>query len=312
MSSYTVEHVTFPSHNLANTISGVIYIPDEAPRGILQISHGMCEYIGRYDSFMGYMAEQGFVVAGHDHLGHGATSEEKDYGFFGEQDGYVHLVEDLHKMTDIVKQKFGDLPYFLLGHSMGSFIARLYLSRYGDDLDGAIICGTGGPNPMTGLGLFMANRTCRKKGSFYRSKTLDRMAFGSFNRKCKPGRTSKDWLTRDNAIVDKYLNDPKCMFLFTAAGFRDLLTLSGKANDAQWYQSLNANLPLLLISGDMDPVGNYGKGVRKVYSRLKKAGIQDVSMNLYPGGRHEILNETDRELVYLDVQRWMLDRMKAE
>lgn len=305
MSNYTTRHVTFLSHNKINRISGVIYIPEGTPKAILQISHGMCEYIGRYDSFMGYMAQQGFIVAGNDHLGHGDSSEEADYGFFGEKDGYIHFIEDLHQMTVIVKQEYGDLPCFLLGHSMGSFIARLYLSKYGSELDGAIICGTGGPNPMAGIGIRLAGRTCRKKGPRFRSKVLDKMAFGSFNKKCKPCRTSKDWLTRDTAIVDQYLNDPKCMFLFTAAGFRDLLTLSSRANSKQWYESLSTDLPILLIAGDSDPVGNYGKGVKKVFRNLQKQGVRDVSMILYPEGRHEILNEINRQQVFENTENWI-------
>lgn len=309
MGNCITKRITFLSHNKINTISGVIYIPEGTPKGILQISHGMCEYIGRYDAFMRYMVQKGFIVAGNDHLGHGNSSREEEYGFFGEEDGYIHFIEDLHQMTMLVKQEFGGLPYFLLGHSMGSFIARLYLTKYGNELDGAIICGTGGPNPMTGFGIFLANQTCKRKGTHYRSPMLDHMAFGAFNKKCKPCRTSKDWLTRDSGIVNAYLHDPKCMFLFTAAGFRDLLTLSSRANHPQWYDSLNVNLPILLISGDNDPVGNYGKGVRQVYETLKKYQLQDVSLILYPNARHEILNEINRSQVFEDTANWIVKHL---
>ncbi len=305
MNNYTIEHISFPSTDAVSTISGVIYIPAGTPKGILQISHGMCEYIGRYDDFMGFMANQGFVVAGHDHLGHGDSSKETSYGYFGKEDGYRNLVVDLHRMTVLLKQKYPSLPCFLLGHSMGSFIARLYLSEYADELAGAIICGTGGPNPMSKSGMKLANLVCRHKGDGYRSTSLDRMAFGSYNKKCKPQRTSKDWLTRDDAIVDKYLRDPKCMFLFTAAGFRDLMTLATLANRPEWFRKLDHNLPILLIAGDMDPVGNYGKGVQEVYSRLMHSGSKDVEMILYPGARHEILNETNRNQVYSDTADWI-------
>lgn len=305
MNHYTIEHVSFLSVNQSNTISGVIYVPDSKPKGIVQISHGMCEYIGRYDRFMGYLADRGYIVAGHDHLGHGSSSDEAQYGYFGKEDGYQNLIEDLHRMTMLVKAKYGDLPYVLLGHSMGSFIARLYLSSYGDELDGAIICGTGGPVAVSSMGIKLADHLCRKQGEFYRSQKLDHMLFGSFNDRCKPKRTEKDWLTRDNTIVDQYLQDPRCMFTFTAAGFRDLMTLSTKANHSNWFESLRKDLPILLIAGDMDPVGNYGKGVTKVYKRLKKVGIKDVSMILYPGARHEILNEINYQQVYEDVENWI-------
>ena len=305
MNHYSVEHISFLSVNKINTISGVIYVPDSKPKGILQISHGMCEYIDRYDRFMSFLANKGYIVAGHDHLGHGQSSEEAEYGYFGAKDGYKNLVEDLHHMTLLVKAKYGNLPYVLLGHSMGSFIARLYLSDYSSELDGAIICGTGGPVPMSSEGIKLANFLCKKKGDFYRSSKLDRMLFGSFNDRIKPKRTPKDWLTRDASIVDKYLQDPKCMFTFTAAGFRDLMTLSTKVNISRWYESLSVELPVLLISGDMDPVGNYGKGVTKVYERLKKTGLKDVSMILYPGARHEILNELNFQEVYTDIENWI-------
>ena len=305
MNHYSVEHISFLSVNQVNTINGVIYVPDSKPKGIVQISHGMCEYIGRYDRFMGFLADRGYIVAGHDHLGHGNSSDASEYGYFGAKDGYKNLVEDLHHMTLLVKAKYGDLPYVLLGHSMGSFVARLYLSDYGDEVDGAIICGTGGPVPMSSMGVKLANCLCKKRGGFYRSQKLDKMLFGSFNDRIKPRRTEKDWLTRDDSVVDKYLQDPRCMFTFTAAGFRDLMTLSVQANADRWYESLRKDLPVLLIAGDMDPVGGYGKGVITVYERLKKTGLKEVSMNLYPGARHEILNELNYQDVYLDVVDWL-------
>ncbi len=305
MENYTVKHISFLSSDGVSTISGQIYIPKAEPKGIIQICHGMCEYIGRYHRFMEDMANDGFIVAGHDHLGHGDSSSEENYGYFGEKDGYKNLVEDLHQMTVLVKQEFGPLPYFLFGHSMGSFITRLYITQFAYELNGVIICGTGGPNPMSKLGITVSNMVSHVKGSFYRSSMLDHMAFGSFNKKFAPCRTSKDWLTRDEKIVDKYLQDPKCMFLFTAVGFRDLTTLSTLANGASWYESLNPDLPMLLISGDMDPVGNYGKGVKEVFARLQKTGIKDVSMHLYPGARHELLNETNYQEVYSDISHWL-------
>lgn len=305
MENYTLEHLSFLSSDGTTQISGLAYIPLGKPKGILQISHGMCEYIGRYHRFMADMANNGFIVCGHDHLGHGESSPEDQYGYFGEKDGYKNLVEDLHRMTLLIKDKFEPLPYFLLGHSMGSFITRLYISQYSEELDGVIICGTGGPNPMSKFGTTLSRLTAAVKGPYHRSSALDRMAFGSFNKKFSPARTSKDWLTRDEAIVDTYLNDKKCMFLFTACGFRDLTTLSTLANQAAWYESLNRSLPMLLISGTMDPVGNYGKGVKKVFDRLKNAGIRDVSLRLYPGARHELLNETNYQEVFDDINTWI-------
>lgn len=305
MCSYKIQNISFLSTDGTSRISGVVYIPETQPRGIFQICHGMCEYIGRYHRFMEDLAKEGFIVCGHDHLGHGDSSSREQYGFFGEQDGCRNLVEDLHKMTVMMRSRFGPLPYFLLGHSMGSFITRLYLSKYAHELDGAVICGTGGPTVMSRLGMRTAGLVCKTKGPLYRSTVLDRLAFGSFNKRFSKDKAGKDWLTRDQSVVQRYLQDPKCMFLFTAAGMRDLSTLSFRANRKAWFQSLDAALPILLISGDVDPVGNYGKGVRKVYVRLQKAGISNVTLHLYPGARHELLNETNYEEVYGDIRQWM-------
>lgn len=305
MMNYTIEQVSFLSADKTSKVKGWIYTPSDAPRGVIQISHGMCEYIGRYHRFMEDMANKGFVVCGHDHIGHGESSFEEKYGFFGHKDGYKNLVKDLHSMTALVKQKYPTLPYFLFGHSMGSFITRLYLSKYAYELNGVIICGTGGPDPMAKLGIGVCQCVSSVKGPFYRSAALDNMAFGSFNKRFSPSRTSKDWLTRDNKIVDRYLQDSKCMFLFTASGYRDLSKLSVLANSQSWYQSLDKDLPMLLISGDMDPVGNYGKGVQKVFQRLQSTGIKDVSMILYPDARHELLNEINYDEVVQDVYSWI-------
>lgn len=305
MKSYSVENISVPSSNGKNDLQGVVYVPEGTPVGILQISHGMCEYIGRYSRFMEYMAERGYIVCGHDHLGHGSTSPQADYGYFGSSDGYKYLVNDLHRITEYMKKIYGDLPYFLLGHSMGSFIARLYLSKYSHELKGAVICGTGGPDPKSKIGILMASLVGFFRGEKHRSKLLDTMGFGSFNKKFAPARTSKDWLTRDNSIVDKYLQDPKCMFIFTASGFRDLSKLSSLSNSKAWYSSLNKDLPLLLISGDMDPVGNYGSGVRKVYDRLKEAGVKNADIKLYKDCRHELLNEINYKEIYSDTAEWM-------
>lgn len=305
MNHYTVEHVSFLSVNKVNCISGMIYIPEKKPKGILQISHGMCEYMGRYDRFMGWMADRGYIVAGHDHLGHGNSSDESDYGYFGKNDGYRYLVEDLHHMTLLLKARYGNLPLVLMGHSMGSFVVRLYLSDYSGEVDGVILCGTGGAVPMSSKGVKLANYLCRKKGELYRSRKLDKMLFGSYNDRIVPVRTEKDWLTRDKSVVDRYLKDPKCMFTFTVAGFRDLMTLSTVTNINRWYSSLRTELPILLISGEMDPVGNYGKGVTKVYERLQKTGVKDVSLILYPEARHELLNEINYIEVYQDIADWI-------
>lgn len=305
MSDYHISTVSFLSSDGTNTVQGWIYIPHGQPKALLQISHGMCEYIGRYHWFMERLCKEGFVVFGSDHIGHGASSPEENYGFFGEQNGYLHLVEDLHTMTQQVKEQYPQLPLFLFGHSMGSFVARLYTQRYGNELQGAIYCGSSGPNPLASMGIFAANMGIKLKGEKWRSSLLNNMAFGSYNSKYKPQRTTHDWLTRDEAVVDRYLQDPKCTFLFTAAGFRDLFTMVSCCNSQEWYSALPKQLPILLISGDMDPVGDYGKGIKTVKEQLLKQGLRDVSMILYPQARHELLNEINKEEVFADLLRWL-------
>lgn len=297
--------ITFRSADGVNLVTGWIYTPEGTPRGVIQISHGMCEYFQRYHRFIADMVAEGFVVCGNDHIGHGDSSRPENYGYFGEKNGYRYLVADLHQMTTIVKKEFPQLPYFLFGHSMGSFIARLYLARYGRELDGAIICGTGGSNPLARLGVVACSCTAWFRGGHHRSHVLDRMAFGSFNKKCHPQRTDKDWLTRDEAVVDRYLQDPRCSFSFTACGYRDLSRLSILANHRKWFCAVPKELPILLIAGDKDPVGHYGKGVDQVYRRLNKAGVEDVSIHLYPDARHELFNERNYDVVYKDVNLWL-------
>lgn len=305
MEVYATKKIRFPSADGQRMVTGWIYSPNAEAVGILQLSHGMCEYIGRYEHFIEDLVRNGFVVCGHDHIGHGASSEMEEYGYFGPKDGWTNLVQDLHTMTGIVKESYPGLPCFLFGHSMGSFVSRLYLSSFSYELTGVILCGTGGPNPMAGVGIPVCRLVSMVCGKKHRSKLLDRLAFGAYNKKIQPQRTKQDWLTRDETVVDRYRNDPKCMFLFTAAGYGDLSKLSQKANCSAWYQSLDRNLPMFLISGDMDPVGDYGHGVEQVYDRLKQIGISDVALKLYPGARHELLNETNYDEVLEDILQWI-------
>ncbi len=309
MSDYTVSNIRFTSSDGHSRVHGWVYAPKTEPVALLQLSHGMCEYIGRYRWFMEAMTAMGFIVFGHDHIGHGESSDPENYGFFGENNGYRHLVADLHRMTEIVKEKYPDLPLFLFGHSMGSFVARLYLSHFAHELDGVILCGTSGPNPLAKTGIAAASAVIKWKGSMWRCPYLEKMAFGTYNRRYKPQRSSHDWLTRDQAIVDAYLNDPKCTFRFTACGFRDLFRMVSLCNSREWFRSLPQQLPVLLISGDMDPVGNYGKGVQCVLEKLLEAGMCDVSMILYPQARHELLNELNKDDVLSDIQHWLSERL---
>lgn len=279
-------------------------------KAIFQIAHGMAEHGDRYDDFAKYLCTQGFAVYIDDHVGHGkSVTSKEDYGYFGERDGWMGFVNDCKLLTDLAREEYPGRPVIFFGHSMGSFIARLYAEKYGADLQAAIFCGTSGNNPAVGMGLWLANVIAKSRGSRSRSELLDRIAFGSYNKRITPQRTEKDWLTRDEAIVDQYLEDEACGFVFTAAGFRDMFQLLKAVSARSWYESLRKDLPLLLIAGQEDPVGAYGKGIQQIAQDLKEGGHDDVDVILYPEDRHEILNELNRQQVYADITKWANEKI---
>lgn len=276
------------------------------PRGIVQISHGMCEYFTRYTAFAKYLCSLGFIVCGNDHLGHGASVPPSGtLGFFGHHNGWSTLVDDVAALTDKMKQKFPDLPYFLLGHSMGSMVARLYLARYGDKIDGCILSGSPAPNAMTKVGIRFSNSIIRSHGPMYRSITLNRMVFGKYTARISDCQSPFDWLTHDRSVVALYQSDAKCNFIFTAAGFRDLFYLQQNCNRLACLRQTPNDLPILFISGDADPAGSYGAGVKKVAAAYRAAGCRDIDVIFYKGGRHEMLNEINKEEVYGDISHWL-------
>ena len=297
---------SFESKHENKKIAYSVFEPDDgAARAILQISHGMCEYIGRYEHFAEFLTAHGFIVCGNDHLGHGRSAENDDMLGVMPRNGGEILPEDVHELTLIMKQKHPDLPYFLLGHSMGSFVARIYLTKYGTELDGAIIMGTGGPESPAAAGKLFAKLVGAFKGSAYRSKLIDKVAFGSYNSRFGKDCSPKAWLTRDDDIVARYCADKFCTYLFTVDAFYSLFDMLGSVSRKDWASKLPKNLPILVTSGEQDPVGNYGKGVRTVFERIKAAGVVDVTLKMYPDDRHEILNELDRDNVYADILNWL-------
>lgn len=304
----TKQQCDFASANGKDTVIGYFYEDTTVePKAVIQLSHGMCEYIGRYDDFAEYLCHNGYAVCGNDHLGHGATSDGSSGvdGYFGEKDGHEHILRDLRTMNEKAHKRFPHLPVILLGHSMGSFYARAYAARWPGTIDGLIISGTGGPNPLGGVGLLLTDIIGAIKGKQYRSAFVNKMAFGTYLKKIEVPATGYDWITRDKDIVSAYAADPKCTFVFTVGGFHELMTILKKVSSPQWAEKLDKKTPVLMISGDMDPVGDYGDGVKKVHGWLQQAGIQDLTLHLYPGARHEVLNETNRAEVYADVLAWL-------
>lgn len=303
---FLTKEYTFPS------ASGLcdIYAQSAAPidygqiRGVVQISHGMAEYSNRYAGFALELCKSGYAVFVSDHVGHGSSVADKNMlGFFGEN-GEETFVEDLKTLTDIIKSEYNDLPLYLLGHGMGSLIARKYTAKYGYLLDGVIYTGTSGQNPALGVGIQLANTLIKQNGSYYRSELLDTIAFGAYNRKTEK-RTECDWVSRDTKEVDKFIADDLCGYKYTVSGMKALFMTLKAVSTRRWYNSVPLSMPILLLSGSMDPIGDYSKGVNEVYKTLKKTGHKYVTLKLYEGARHEILNETNRKEVYEDIINWL-------
>lgn len=304
--NYTKEIGKLASRNGIQDITYYIYTPLGPPKAILQISHGMCEYLERYEGFIDYLTGQGFLVCGNDHLGHKNSVPSKDkLGYFAPKNGYTFLVRDLARVTRMVQRQYPDLPFFLLGHSMGSFVARAYLVRYPDLIDGIIICGTSGSNPALGAGSILISIIKAIKGEFYRSAFIDKVMFGKYNSRYDQTSSKFDWLTHDAAIIERYEKDEYCNFLFTASAYKDLLRLLGYVSSKLWYEAVPKELPFFLISGDMDPVGGWGKGIQEVEKKLRRQGLTKLTVKLYKDMRHEILNETGKEEVFKDILSWL-------
>lgn len=299
------KETTFPS----STGLGDIFVREwliDQPKAIIQMVHGMAEHGERYADLAAYCNANGFSFVIDDHMGHGKSipeGSEENQGYFGEEDGDVHLVEDEAILTDMLKEEFPDVPIILFGHSMGSFIARRYTAFYADKIAGAVFCGTAGSNPALKIGYALAKHLRKKNGSHFKPELIDKMAFGSYNKRTE-GRTAFDWLTKDETIVDNYIADPLCGFLFTVAGYMDMFKLLMFVNDKSWYEKVPKDLPILVTGGMQDPVSSYGKGLKEVYAHLRASGHSKTDMNLYNDDRHEIHNEIDRQTVYEDLVKF--------
>ncbi|MBR5409568.1 MAG: alpha/beta hydrolase [Clostridia bacterium] len=295
---------SFPSH----TKNTDIFVQSVAPaslddtKGIIQIVHGMAEHTDRYLEVAGFLCDAGYAVIMHDHAGHGrSVKTDADDGYFADKDGWLKLVDDVYEVTKLAKETFPGKKLIIWGHSMGSFITRKFIATYKDAADAAILCGTAGANPAAGVGIGLANLVCKLKGPKAKSTFINNIAFGSYNKRFE-GNTGFEWLSVNKENVEKYVADPKCGFLFTASGFRDLFHVLKDVSSKQWYEEVPKDLPIKLISGEDDPVGAYGKGVTEVYDKLKASGHTKVTVKLYKGLRHEIHNEDCRRDVYADIR----------
>ena len=302
---------TYPSKDGRTQIHAIEWIPEGEVRGVVQIAHGMVEFIDRYENFAAFLASKGILVVGNDHIGHGGSvKSEEDWGYFGENGNRI-LLDDMHELTRLTKEKYPNLPYFLLGHSMGSFYARQYLGEFGNELDGAIIMGTGlEPLFVVKGGMFLCKLIALFKGWRYRSNFVNQVAFGSYGKKFEPLRTRADWLSKDEALVDWYINEPRCSFLFTLNAYYSMFEGIARLHDKKLLEKVPKDLPIFFVSGEDDPVGSFGKEVVYSVETLKEVGVKNIDMKLYPNDRHEILNETDKETVYADLYEWLMKHIR--
>ena len=303
----TFKDFYFNSSTGKNKIHARMCVPDAEPRAIVQIIHGIAEYIDRYDEFMSFLADNGIIAVGTDHLGHGKSIEsEEQTGFFAYDNGWDYVVRDEEVLRLAMHENYPELPIIVFGHSMGSFMARTLLIRYPDAFNAAIISGTGNQGPaLVNGGLFMGNLVTGLKGAHHYSKFLNNLAFGSYNKIYDNPKTEYDWLSRDEANVQKYIDDPLCGFIPSCSLFRDMMTGVKFITNKKNLTAMNKDMPVYFMSGDMDPVGECGKGVQKAYNNFLEAGMKDVSIKLYPGGRHEMLNEINKDEVYTDILAWL-------
>lgn len=297
----------FPSKDGNTEIHTIEWKPEGQVRAVLQICHGMVEYIRRYDEFAQFLCEKGYYVVGNDHLGHGKSIQAKsEYGFFNEKYGNACVLGDMHTLRQRTEKKYPGKPYFMLGHSMGSSLLRQYIQMYGNGLSGAVLMGTVSDHRKAAL--VFGKRLCRVMAAFrgwhYRSRMVDKLVLGAYNKKFKPARTRADWITSDNEHLDVYVSDPLCSFVATVNAYYNLFSgLLGIQRKESVYM-IPKSLPVLFVSGADDPVGDFGRGVRKVYEKYRAAGVRDTALRLYTGDRHELLSETDREQVYQDLLEW--------
>lgn len=296
---------SFTSHNKKTPIHVVIWKPNKPAHGILQIVHGMAEYIERYETLANYLTQQGWVVVGHDHLGHGESVDTYlPHGFFDKKKGPEILIDDTLQVTKNIKKEYPTLPLFILGHSMGSFVVRNYLKDNSELVNGAILMGTGSEKKELSYVLPIL----RQLNYFQPTKineTIDRLAFGNFRKKFPEKGSSFNWLSKNQENVRRYDLDPNTGFIFSNNAFYTLFQLMHTATKKDWPKGISTKLPVLVISGENDPVGDFGKGPRKTASELKEHGLAHLTLHLYHNLRHELLNEEDSDLIMSDITEWM-------
>ncbi len=315
-----IKNEHFASSSGRCDIHTVIWTPDDKkyakPVGVIQIAHGMIDHIERFNDMAVYFAEHGYVVAGNDHLGHGdSVATKEDWGYFDDtvsaDESGMYLVEDMHRLTRIMKKQYAGLKYIIIGHSMGSFMLRRYLMRYGEDVDAAVILGTGNQSmEMTRAGIRAARLVLKMKGDRFRSRKLSKLMFGTYNIKIKNPKSSNAWISRDDAVVEAYDNDEKCSYLFTPNAYLGFLNIIKYDIQEKNVAKTPSSLPVLFASGLADPVGEYGRGVKRAFKMYSKY-LDDVELRLYDDCRHELHSELNKEEIFRDIYDWIEEHIRA-
>ena len=303
----------FPSADGTTTLYGRTWAPEHgAPRAVLQLVHGIAEHIGRYDRFARFMSDHGYLVCAEDHLGHGNTPENaEDLGYTADKDGWVKMTDNVRALHERIAPQYPGIPYFILGHSMGSFLTRSYLIRYPGTVDACALLGTGQqPESVLKAGLAACRLEQIRLGKRGRSKLLQSLCFGAYNSQFKPNRTESDWVCSVDEVVDAYIADPFCQVMPSVTLMRDMLTGIRFNQQPENLAKMDKTTPVFFLSGDQDPVGSNGKGVRAAYQSFLDAGCGHVRLKLYPGGRHEMLNEHNWQDVYDELLSWFDQQIK--
>ncbi len=305
--------LTYASHDGSSTIRALLWEPETAarpdfePRGVVQLVHGMSEHVERYAPFAQRLCEQGFAVCANDHVGHGKSAgSAAELGHLPLNGGKDVLVEDVHTLRETVCSRYPAAPYVIFGHSMGSFVTRVYLTRHGAGVAAAVVCGTGQqPRAQSSAGKALTSVLARLHGERYVSKLVCSMGTGAYAKAVEMPRTDVDWIATDPEVVDAYVADPLCGQDFTVGGYHTLACLVADATNAKLARKVPSELPMLFIAGGEDPVGDCGKGVKAAAREYRRAGVRTVEEIIYPGVRHEILNEPIKEQVYADVEQFL-------
>lgn len=295
------------SHDI--TVHVVVWFPDGEPKAVLQIVHGVSEHIERYNHVARFFTEQGFAVVGHDHPGHG-QSEPEHPGHINAPDPFQVMTDTLGSVIHYIQETFSGIPHIILGHSMGSFILQRYLQLHSLDVTAIIYSGSNGKPPATlPAGRALASWIQKVRGADSRSGLLFNLIFGSYNRRFRPNRTALDWLSRDPVMVDLYIDDTRCGFICSTSFYRSLFRGLYTLHTHHPFVGINPDLPILILSGTDDPVSKMGKGIRNLERKLRTSGASDLTVKLYPGGRHEMLNESNRDEVMNDLLAWINSRL---